>query len=101
MELDQKISKGQEHKNKGNEYFKEQQFKQALKEYYHALLYLKGLDNSQLSLALGDQGSKSSLSDEIKSSINSVSLLIYIGSNCNPFKYERLLFEAKPMGKSN
>jgi FK506-binding protein 8 len=45
MDPDQKLQIGLEYKEKGNAAIKEQNYKSALSNYNHAILYLKGLDN--------------------------------------------------------
>ncbi|KAJ2880294.1 hypothetical protein IWW38_005974 [Coemansia aciculifera] len=46
-----KYAKGIAHKDAGNQLFKEEQFIKALKEYYNALLHLRGLNANPLDLA--------------------------------------------------
>ena len=45
MELAEKLKVANEHKAKGNEYFKSENYKSALSSYNFAYLYLRGLDN--------------------------------------------------------
>ncbi|KAJ2725809.1 hypothetical protein GGI07_001016 [Coemansia sp. Benny D115] len=50
-EIEAKHKKGLEHKEKGNDAFKKQDFKTALWEYYQGILYLKGLNANVASVA--------------------------------------------------
>ncbi|KAJ1884505.1 hypothetical protein IW146_004858 [Coemansia sp. RSA 922] len=50
-EYESKYASGMAHKNAGNQLFKDEEFAKALKEYYHALLYLRGLNANPMDLA--------------------------------------------------
>ncbi|KAJ3276385.1 Tetratricopeptide repeat protein 9A [Terramyces sp. JEL0728] len=52
LSVDGKLQKGAEHKDKGNQYFKNSEHQKALGEYYNAILYLTGLDNSKISMGV-------------------------------------------------
>ncbi|KAJ2079848.1 hypothetical protein H4R24_003505 [Coemansia sp. RSA 988] len=50
-ESEEKRAKGLEFKNVGNQHFKASEFQQALKQYYYALLHLRGLNDNPLALS--------------------------------------------------
>ncbi|KAJ3262556.1 Tetratricopeptide repeat protein 9A [Boothiomyces macroporosus] len=76
LSIEGKIQKGAEHKDKGNQYFKNSEHQKALGEYYNAILYLTGLDNSKISMGVPQANP---LSEETKQEISK--LLIATHSN--------------------
>ncbi|KAJ2614544.1 hypothetical protein H4S08_001661 [Coemansia sp. RSA 1365] len=49
---EEKRAKGFEFKNAGNNHFKAGEFEQALKQYYYALLHLRGLNDNPMGLSM-------------------------------------------------
>ncbi|KAI8831089.1 hypothetical protein BC829DRAFT_377733 [Chytridium lagenaria] len=67
----EKVEKGKTEKDLGNEAFKKGELPLAIRHYYNAILYLKGLDNGHLkSFVGGQQDLEESLKNEIKATIN-------------------------------
>ncbi|ORX50276.1 TPR-like protein [Piromyces finnis] len=64
-----KLEIGQENRLKGNEYFKEKDYKKALKSYYTALLYTTGLKSN---LEFGPKVNNEQLNDDIDKCLISI-----------------------------
>ena len=70
LTVQEKICCAVELKNEGNEFFKKQQFRDAMKKYHRAILHVKGLGD-ELALKFAVQGSEN-ISEEDKLKIDEI-----------------------------
>lgn len=71
--VEAKISQGELHKETGNTFFREQKYSEALRCYHLALMYLKGLDNASLKLAIPKPKSELSESSTVRIQLQLIS----------------------------
>ena len=76
LSIAQKLQKGIELKNQGNEHYKNNDIKKALFAYNNAVLYLSGLDNSALTM-FSPVSHEASMSDQDKVQISTHLLACY------------------------
>ncbi|CAH3197422.1 unnamed protein product [Porites evermanni] len=75
LSIEERLETGMALKEKGNEYFKKQEYRNAMKNYHKALLYVKGIiDRPNLP---GLEASEEDVSDEAKNSIHKVQFSCY------------------------
>lgn len=75
LSVEEKVGLGITLKEKGNEYFKKQEYRNAMKNYHKALLHVKGLID-QPSLP-GNEMNEKDISDEVKNSIYQIQFSCY------------------------
>ena len=75
MTTDEKLQKAQSLKDEGNEFFKQKDYKNAMKKYHRALLHVKGLtDQPEM---LGILPREDNISEELKAIIEKITCSIY------------------------
>ena len=75
LSIEERLETGMALKEKGNEYFKKQEYRNAMKSYHKALLYVKGIiDRPNLP---GLEASEEDVSDEAKNNIHKVQFSCY------------------------
>ena len=75
LSIEERLETGMALKEKGNEYFKKQEYRNAMKSYHKALLYVKGIiDRPNLP---GLEASEEDISDEAKNNIHKVQFSCY------------------------
>jgi len=75
LSVEEKVGLGIALKEKGNEYFKKQEYRNAMKNYHKALLHVKGLID-QPSLP-GNEMNEKDISDEVKNNIYQIQFSCY------------------------
>lgn len=93
----EKLSQAREFKEKGNEHFKQQQIKKAIKSYHSGLLYIKGINQDlNPNKVLGPDDPPPTISKETKAALDAVSADLHNNiAACllkqEPVRYERVV----------
>ncbi|KAJ2871192.1 hypothetical protein GGH93_005016 [Coemansia aciculifera] len=74
-DYESKHASGMAHKNAGNQLFKDEDFARALKEYYHALLYLRGLNANPMDLTAAPRDPEKPTEEDVSDLDKDISII--------------------------
>ncbi|KAJ2492736.1 hypothetical protein IWW37_001182 [Coemansia sp. RSA 2050] len=98
-----KHASGMTHKNAGNQFFKDKDFTKALKEYYYALLYLRGLNANPMDLSTAPRDPEKPTEDDVSDLDKDLSVIQTNMAAChlNLERIERVVACAEAALKAN